>query len=142
MIEKNIYTLYQKAREEKRGFSIIECETALVELINFYSRVTLVLDALDECEIDTREALARILHNIIDKGKGTVKVFIASRKEADIEKYLGLENLVEISTADNKKDIEKYIEEEIAKVDDIWRSVSAEVKEQVKKTIGEKSDGM
>ncbi|PNP46412.1 hypothetical protein THARTR1_10734 [Trichoderma harzianum] len=142
MIEKNIYTLYLKAKEEKRGFSTIECEVALTELINFYSRTTLVLDALDECEMDTREALARILRNLVGKGEGTVKVFIASRKEADIEEHLGLQKLVEISTADNKEDIEKYVEEEVIKVGGIWRSVSAEVKEQVKKTIGEKSDGM
>ncbi|UKZ78191.1 hypothetical protein TrVFT333_005926 [Trichoderma virens FT-333] len=81
-------------------------------------------DALDECEMDAREALARILRNLVDEGKGTVKVFIASRKEADIEEYLGLQKLVEINTADNKGDIEKYIEEE------------------VKETIGGKSDGM
>ncbi|KAL7790509.1 hypothetical protein V8C43DRAFT_284753 [Trichoderma afarasin] len=142
MIEKNIYTIYLKARKEKRGLSTIECETALIELINFYSRTILVLDALDECEMDTRETLARVLRNLVDKGEGTVKVFIASRKEADIEEYLGLRKLVEISTADNKEDIEKYVEEEVAKVSGIWRSVSAEVKEQVKKTIGEKSDGM
>ncbi|KAL6823358.1 hypothetical protein V8C40DRAFT_266886 [Trichoderma camerunense] len=142
MIEKNIYTIYLKARKEKRGLSTIECETALIELINFYSRTILVLDALDECEMDTRETLARVLHNLVDKGGGTVKVFIASRKEADIEEYLGLRKLVEISTADNKEDIEKYVEDEIAKVSGRWRSVSAEVKEQVKKTIGEKSDGM
>ncbi|KAH0525919.1 hypothetical protein TsFJ059_009317 [Trichoderma semiorbis] len=142
MIEKNIYTLYLKAREEKRGLSIIECEVALIKLINFYSRTILVLDALDECEMDAREALVRILHNLIHKGDGTVKVFIASRKETDIEEYLGPRNLVEISAADNKEDIEKYVEEEVTKVSGIWRSVSAEVKELVKKTIGEKSDGM
>lgn len=142
MIEKNIYTIYLKARKEKRGLSTIECETALIELISFYSRTILVLDALDECEMDTRETLARVFHNLVDKGEGTVKIFIASRKEADIEEYLDLRNLVEISTADNKEDIEKYVEEEVAKVGGIWRSVSAEVKEQVKKTIGEKSDGM
>ncbi|KAK4060872.1 uncharacterized protein Triagg1_10564 [Trichoderma aggressivum f. europaeum] len=142
MIERNILTLYLKAREEKRGFSILECEAALMQLINFYSRTILVLDALDECEMDAREALVRILHNLVSKGDGTVKVFIASRKEADIEEYLGLKNLVEISTADNEEDIEKYVEKEIAKVDGIWRSVSAEVKEQVKKTIREQSDGM
>ncbi|KAF3063054.1 hypothetical protein CFAM422_010404 [Trichoderma lentiforme] len=142
MIEKNIYTIYLKARKEKRGLSTIECETALFELINFYSRTILVLDALDECEMDTRETLVRVLHNLVDKGEGTVKVFIASRKEADIEEYLGLRNLIEINTADNKEDIEKYVEEEVAKVSGIWRSVSTEVKEQVKKTIGEKSDGM
>lgn len=142
MIEKNIYTVYLKAKKEKRGLSTIECETALFKLINFYSRTILVLDALDECEMDTRETLARVLQNLVDKGEGTVKVFIASRKEADIEEYLGLRNLVEINTADNKEDIEKYVEEEVAKVSGIWRSVSAEVKEQVKKTIKEKSDGM
>ncbi|UKZ52374.1 hypothetical protein TrVGV298_006150 [Trichoderma virens] len=99
-------------------------------------------DALDECEMDTREALARIFCSLVGRGKGTVKVFIASRKEADIEEYLGLQRLVEITTADNKDDIEKYIEEEVTKIGGAWRSVSVDVKEQVKKTIGEKSDGM
>lgn len=141
-MEKNIYTLYLKAKKEKRGFSIDECETALIELVNFYPRTTLILDALDECEMDTRETLARILGNLVDKGEGTVKVFIASRKEADIEEYLGSQKLVEISAADNKDDIEKYVEQEVAKVGSVWSSVSAEVKEQVKKTIAEKSDGM
>ncbi|GFP59166.1 ankyrin repeat family A protein 2 [Trichoderma asperellum] len=142
MMERNIYALYLKVKKEKRGFSIDECETALIELVNFYPRTTLILDALDECEMDTREALARILGNLVDKGEGTVKVFIASRKEADIEEYLGSQKLVEISTADNKDDIEKYVEQEVAKVGSVWSSVSAEVKEQVKKTIAEKSDGM
>ncbi|EHK47119.1 hypothetical protein TRIATDRAFT_317064 [Trichoderma atroviride IMI 206040] len=142
MMEKNVYALYLKAKNEKRGFSTDECEMALMELMNFYPRTTLILDALDECEMDTREALARILHKLVDKGEGTVKVFIASRKEADIEEYLGSQRLVQISTADNKDDIEKYIDMEIAKIGGAWRAVSAEVKEQVKKTIGEKSDGM
>lgn len=142
MMEKNIYALYLKAKKEKRGFSTDECEMALMELINFYPRTTLILDALDECEMDTREALARIFRNLVDKGEGTVKVFIASRKETDIEEYLGSQRLVEISTTDNKDDIEKYIEVEMAKVGGLWRAVSTEVKEQVKKMIGEKSDGM
>lgn len=142
MMEENIYALYLKAKEEKRGFSTDECEKALIELIKFYPRTTLILDALDECEMDTREALARIFRNLVDEGEGTVKIFIASRKEVDIEEYLGSQRLVEISTADNKDDIEKYIEVETAKIDGVWRAVSAEVKEQVKKTIVEKSDGM
>lgn len=142
MMEKSIYALYLKAKGEKRGFNTEECEMALMELIKFYPRTTLLLDALDECEMDSREALARILRNLVDKGEGTVKVFIASRKEADIEEYLGSQRLVEISTADNKDDIEKYVEEEIANVGRVWSSVSAEVKDEVKKTIGEKSDGM
>ncbi|KAL6863670.1 hypothetical protein J3F83DRAFT_745218 [Trichoderma novae-zelandiae] len=142
MMEKNIYMLYLKARKEKRGFSTAECETALIELVNFYPRTTFILDALDECEMDTREALSRILRNLVDKGQGTVKVFIASRKEADIEAYLGSQKLVAISTTDNKNDIDKYIEEEVARVGVAWSSVSAEVKGLVKQTIGEKSDGM
>ncbi|KAL6690771.1 hypothetical protein J3F84DRAFT_398058 [Trichoderma pleuroticola] len=117
-------------------------DQAILRRYGFKGMTTLVLDALDECEMDTREALARILRNLVSKGEGTVKVFIASRKEADIEEHLGLRKLVEISTADNKEDIEKYVEEEISKVGIIWRSVSAEIKEQVKKTIGKKSDGM
>lgn len=142
MMEKNIYALYLKAKKEKRGFSTEECEMALMELINFYPRTTLILDALDECEMDARENIARIFRNLVNKGEGTVKVFIASRKEADIEEYLGSQKLVKISTADNRNDIGKYIDAEIKKVGGAWRAVSADVEEQVKKTIREKSDGM
>ncbi|KAL7811590.1 hypothetical protein V8C26DRAFT_408415 [Trichoderma gracile] len=142
MMEKNIHKLYLKAKQEQRGFSTAECETALTGLVNFYRRTTFVLDALDECEVESREALARILRNLVDVGEGTVKVFIASRKEDDIEEYLGLQKLIAISTADNHNDIEKYIESEVDKVGGVWRSVSTEVKEQVKRTIAEKSDGM
>ncbi|TFB02747.1 Ankyrin-3 [Trichoderma ghanense] len=142
MTEKNIHMLYLKAKQEKRGFSLAECKTALIELVNFYPRTIFILDALDECARDTREALVRILRNLVNTGEGTVKVFIASRKEDDIQEYLGSQKVVVISTADNKNDIEKYIEEEMAKVGGAWKSVSAEVKEQVKTTIREKSDGM
>ncbi|KAK1246095.1 hypothetical protein MKX07_005164 [Trichoderma sp. CBMAI-0711] len=142
MMEKNIHKLYLKAKQEQRGFSTAECETALTELVNFYRRTTFVLDALDECERESREALAHILRNLVDIGEGTVKVFIASRKEDDIEEYLGSQKLIAISTADNKNDIEKYIDSEVSKVGGAWRSVSADVKEQVIRTIGEKSDGM
>ncbi|KAM0520737.1 hypothetical protein ACHAPE_003135 [Trichoderma viride] len=120
MMEKKIYALYLKAKKEKRGFSTEEYE----------------------CETDAREALARIFRNLVNKGERTVNVFIASRKETDIEEYFGSQRLVEISTTDNKDDIEKYIDVEMAKVGGLWRAVSTEVKEQVKKTIGEKSDGM
>ncbi|KAH0489632.1 hypothetical protein TgHK011_010051 [Trichoderma gracile] len=142
MMEKNIHKLYLNAKKEQRGFSTAECETALTGLVNFYHRTTFVLDALDECERESREALARILGNLVDVGEGTVKVFIASRKEDDIEEYPGLQKLIAISTADNHNDIEKYIESEVDKVGGAWRSVSTEVKEQVKRTIAEKSDGM
>ncbi|PTB71905.1 hypothetical protein M440DRAFT_22984 [Trichoderma longibrachiatum ATCC 18648] len=57
--------------------------------LSFYRRTIIVLDALDECEREIREALAVIFSNLVDKGEGTVKLFIASCKEKDIEVYLG-----------------------------------------------------
>ncbi|KAL7912335.1 hypothetical protein GGI35DRAFT_468544 [Trichoderma velutinum] len=113
-IHKSISDLYRKARKEQRELSIPECKAALSELLKSYPRTTL----------------------------RPVKVYIASRREPDIERNLGSENFIEIGTSDNKGDIKKYIEQEMNRFGEEWESVSQGVREEVKRTITDQSDGM
>jgi hypothetical protein len=89
-------------------------------MINTYPRTTLVLDALDECDSDTRSQLAEFLRELVEKSTRILKVFVASRKESDIEcsfsSFKDHQMLVEISTEDNKGDIEKFVNEKLIEV--------------------------
>ncbi|KAK4059664.1 hypothetical protein Trihar35433_10711 [Trichoderma harzianum] len=141
-MHKNIFDLYRKAKKEQRQLSMPECKAALSELLKSYPRTTLVLDALDECEVDARKEIVLVLRSLATDAERPVKVYIASRREPDIERNLGSENLIEIGTSDNKGDIEKYIEQEMKKFSEEWESVSQGVREEVKRTITDQSDGM
>ncbi|KAL7959098.1 hypothetical protein V8C34DRAFT_280894 [Trichoderma compactum] len=141
-MHKSISDLYRKAKKEQRELSIPECKAALSELLKSYPRTTLVLDALDECEVEARKEIVLVLRSLATDAERPVKVYIASRKESDIEKNLGSGNLIEIGTSDNKGDIEKYIEQEMTHFGEEWESVSQAVKEEVKRTITDQSDGM
>ncbi|KAK5998063.1 hypothetical protein PT974_00434 [Cladobotryum mycophilum] len=142
MMHKNTYDMYCKAEKELRNFSLNECKEILSELVNSYPRTVLILDALDECGLEARVTLADTLRSLVEEAKRSVKVFIASRKEADIEESLNSQNLVEIDAIDNKDDIRRYIEEEMGKSGRAWKSISDEVKVEVKTTIMSQSDGM
>lgn len=141
-MHKSILDVCRKAKKEQRELSIPECKAALSELLRSYPRTTLVLDALDECEVGARKEIVLILRNLATDAERPVKVYITSRREPDIERNLGSENLIEIGTSDNKGDIEKYIEQEMTRFDEEWQSVSQGVREEVKRTITDQSDGM
>ncbi|QYT02747.1 ANK_REP_REGION domain-containing protein [Trichoderma simmonsii] len=141
-MHKSILDVCRKAKKEQRELSIPECKAALSELLRSYPRTTLVLDALDECEVGARKEIVLILRNLATDAERPVKVYITSRREPDIERNLGSESLIEIGTSDNKGDIEKYIEQEMTRFDEEWQSVSQGVREEVKRTITDQSDGM
>ncbi|PTB48146.1 hypothetical protein M431DRAFT_100631 [Trichoderma harzianum CBS 226.95] len=141
-MHKSIFDLYRKAKKEQRQLSIPECKAALSELLKSYPRTTLVLDALDECEVEARKDIILVLRSLATDAERPVKVYIASRREPDIERSLGSESLIEIGTSDNKGDIEKYIEQEMTRFGEEWESVSQGVREEVKRTITDQSDGM
>lgn len=145
-VHKASYNLYKKKVKIQDDISVEDCETTLIEMFNSYPRTTLVLDALDECGKDTRWWLAELFQRFVQKSNRPLKIFIASRKEPDIEDYLAsFQNprmLIPISTSDNKGDIEKFVAAEMAKVSANWKSITPETKRLVKKVLVEESDGM
>ncbi|KAJ3545821.1 hypothetical protein NM208_g2322 [Fusarium decemcellulare] len=140
------YNIYQKAGNIQNDISLKDCEATLEDIINSYPRTTLVLDALDECEAETRRQIAEFFQHLIKKTTRLLKVFLASRKEVDIERHLesfqGPQMLVQISTSDNRSDIEKFVVENMAKHAVNWEGITEETKQLVKETLVKKSDGM
>lgn len=86
-----------------------------------YPQVTLIVDALDECDKKTRAQFVNVLDNLVLKSPRPVKVFISSRPDRDIKsRFEGGPN-VEIRATDNQDDIEKFIHHEIYSSPQYWQ---------------------
>lgn len=91
-----------------------ESKHLLIELCAGFSHSTLIIDALDECNSETRGRLFDILQNVVSESKTTrVKAFVTSRDDADLRKKFPDSPNVYIQERDNSSDFNSYIKAEI-----------------------------
>ncbi|KAM5354438.1 hypothetical protein ACJ41O_001087 [Fusarium nematophilum] len=135
------YNLYEKGGNIQAGITADDCKKMLVEIVNTYPRTTLVLDALDECDEETRQDLIGVFGYLIDHSERVLKIFIASRPEHDIREHMKVfEPVAHIDTTDNRGDIKKFVRQRISK-HTAW-TISEEMKIKVEETLVEKGNGM
>lgn len=110
-----VLDLYNKRKADadlRRTLSIGECEELLIALSAGFLRTTIIVDALDECDPDTRGRLCDLLAQVVSSSK-RVKVFITSRDEGDLRVKFEDSPNVYIQERDNSSDVNCYIEAEI-----------------------------
>ena len=80
-----------QARKEKAdrdcsrlGKLTVEDCTRLILELTMDNPAIIILDALDECEEDTRHELLNAFDEIINKSEGLVKIFVSSRRDIDL----------------------------------------------------------
>ena len=139
------------AGKEKLGFAssslTFQESCALIrELVTMYTKVTLVLDALDECDRSTRHHLIGELDNLVSSSTSCViKVFISSRPDRDIKHRFHSGPNVCISATDNGEDIKKFIVHTIDNSPQYWLEMVTSapgLRERIVSTLHEKADGM
>ncbi|KAM0424460.1 hypothetical protein ACHAPT_010384 [Fusarium lateritium] len=143
-VHSKLKQLYVESQLNGAGWTLDLCKEYLVHLFSFYPRTTIILDALDECEVEER----RILLNIFDWASTStsrpVKLFISSRPEGDIrQRLIHLPN-VEISARNNSHDIARFIKESTDSPGP-WSPVlgrNQALKEEIVETLIKESDGM
>ncbi|KAF5548835.1 het-E-1 heterokaryon incompatibility protein [Fusarium mexicanum] len=121
-------------------FDVSTCEQLIGRLIEDYSRTTVVLDALDECDRNTREELMRVLSNLTN-GSSKLRVFISSRHDEDILRHFSSTPVMMIQATDNEEDISSFVQDKLFR-DTRWVDISSEFQEEVKSVFHEKSQGM
>ena len=122
-----------------------ECVDLIIELTDQYKSTTIIIDALDECDITTRHSLLEALSRIMKHGSST-KIFVSSRDDKDITLQLqGLPNLY-IKASNNAKDINRYVhfkvEQAVADRRLLDGNVSAETVQHISDTLTGKAQGM
>ena len=69
-----------------KKLTVEDCIRLIVELANSHP-LTIILDALDECEEDTRYELLEARDEIISKSREVVKILVSSRDDIDIVSF-------------------------------------------------------
>ncbi|KAK5050918.1 hypothetical protein LTR84_003477 [Exophiala bonariae] len=89
-----------------------ECVQLIIHIAKRTS-MTIVIDALDECDPGKRHILLEGLETILKNSKNVVKLFVSSRDDADIKMRLTASPNIYISATDNASDVERYAHTEI-----------------------------
>ena len=99
-----------------------ELRIIFLAIIQQFGRIFFVLDALDECTLDQRKDLCEFILGIVDNAgtstgisQGIVKLFVASRKESDIERAFQQKSIptIEVKAAKVNSDIEMYVRAQV-----------------------------
>ena len=135
-------------QKRKTGFAsgklhFEESQTILASLLQVYPQTTLVVDALDECNRNTRSAFIKSLEKLVDESKNPIKILISSRRDRDIKHRFEVGPNLEIRAIDNRGDIEMFVDHEMSTSDKFWQDgISSELKELTCNTLVDRSRGM
>lgn len=140
-MRKQLRDLCRETRRNGSDLGLDACKQQLLESVNLYSKTTLVLDALDECEPESREQLVNMMQHLLTESKKPLKVFISSRPDGDIRDCFASVPTIEIQATNNQDDIEKFVNEEIVK-HRRWDGISPSLREEVVTTLLGRSGGM
>jgi hypothetical protein len=106
------YNTHQEDGFAAGSLRLQETRKLILQLAERYPSVTIIIDALDECNPTTRKDLLAAIEFILRESSCLIKIFVSSRDDQDIVYRLrGYPNL-ELSSDRNSHDIAKFVESE------------------------------
>lgn len=140
-IHSELRKLYYESRLEGSDMDLEICKQKLLGLLNTYTKTTLILDALDECEFRPRRDLMKIIDFLLTRSQKPLKIFISSRPNGDIGEKYSEQSTIEIQPVDNQADIEKFVLQEI-RAHHRWREMQSFLQNNIIQTLLSRSQGM
>ena len=141
-------TIQMYNQKRQTGFAsgklkLEESQAILAELFHIYPQITLVVDALDECDRNTRSAFFKTLDTLVDGSPKPLKILVSSRRDRDIKHRFEDGPNLDIRAIDNRDDIAAFVNHEIATSEKFWQDeISSELKELICTTLVDRSEGM
>lgn len=139
-IRKALNDLYQDMRMKSSDIGFDSCKEQLHEAIGLYESTTIVLDALDECEPESRFKIIDTIGSLLSHSK-KVKFFLSSRGDRDIRNIFSRALNIEIQASNNERDIQKFVEIEISKHQN-WKIMPSSLKQDIVNVILKHSEEM
>ncbi|KAF4626218.1 hypothetical protein G7Y89_g11943 [Cudoniella acicularis] len=137
--------LYEKmvASGERQPSTPKLCQEILEEICLNHDLLFICLDGLDECELHERNLILSLIGTITktSKTEQSVRFFITSRKEKDVERSLSLAIRLDIKAQHVESDILSYIQSQASKLGQLF-SFSAEKERAVMVEIASRPQGM
>lgn len=107
-----VVDFYETNHRDARDPAFGTLRKVLLEILKGFETVFVVFDALDECE--ERKELMCLFRELVGDGIGcTIKLFITSRRESDIQKSFHEIDSIEIEATKISSDIKAYVNHEI-----------------------------
>lgn len=142
-VRSNLQGLYEKHSNETPSTDLL-VETFRSSVSRF-SRVDIVIDALDEVEnISNLRTLLGWITATARSSEGRIRLIVTSRNDDEIESSLyNVGETVTMTEDVVKNDIAKYVEKQIDENPDLrrWKK-STKAQDAIKSTLIEKSEGM
>ena len=146
----SLYNTLRSVDGSRESLSIQELVQLILELTDLYSRTTIAVDAMDECDPETRWKLIDALNEIVADSNSLVKVFLSSREEGDLRLSIQDHTGVQVTALEIGEDIRKFVEYEtdrmVAKKQVLGRirqqSTKEELKQLIKNDVVSKANGM
>ena len=91
--------------------------------------VTIVLDALDECDSQQRGLLISALHEISSSCRDVVKIFVSSREGQDIAAHFKNGKSLNITAESNREDLKQYVDRQVGQFLKRWSFTHEETEE-------------
>lgn len=140
----DVYRSKQSNAFPSGSLTFEESSIILGQLADALSTLTVVLDALDECEQDSRMQLVKLFSEQIARSSKPIKIFMSSRPDRDIKDRLKSEPNLEIDALSNHDDIAKYAKEQIEEnCPSSWqRSVGHDLRDRIYQVLLDQCEGM
>ena len=136
---------------EANGFAagpltLEESSALIIQLSQDRPLTTVVIDALDECDLSSRGDLLDALFTILQASRSLVKILVSSRADVDIASRLSDCFNLDLKASRNQEDIDCYIKSEVDNLIDrkklLYGKISEEMKRKIKKVLHEQAQGM
>jgi hypothetical protein len=131
---------------EPRKLTLDETRKLIVEISKTFSLITIIIDALNECNPDTRADLLDALKDIVLQSEKPMRILVSSQDDKDLVSQLSDSLHVHIRESDNAGDIKRFVEDQveksIRKKKLLGGKVPAELKQHLKSTLVDNAHGM
>jgi ankyrin repeat protein len=131
--------------EQATPLNISDAKSLIMELLE-REPATIIIDALDECDANTRHKLLSTLHDIVKSSSNVVKILVSSRDDRDLCNTLSGYTSIHIHADDNGPDIENYVDHSLSVALKSGRLLNGEMsdrsRQEVSNTLKTKAQGM
>lgn len=108
----DMYRMHEEEAFAAESLRLHQSRSLILELAGHYPVITIVIDAMDECNPDKRKSFLHAMEFILRESPTLIKIFVSSRNDQDIVfKLQGYPNL-ELSSDRNSEDIAMFVESE------------------------------
>ncbi|KAH0560062.1 hypothetical protein GP486_003417 [Trichoglossum hirsutum] len=136
---QSIKTLYDRHSHKKTRPTIGEIATELHSVASKYSRIYIIVDALDECQVSDRSCKRFLLELSKLRHQTGVNLFVTSRYIPEIEKEF--EGSISVEIRASSDDVQRYLEGHMSQLPS-FVSHKEDLQEAIVTEITQAADGM